>query len=256
MNRASKCSTQQYTVVPTAKAGSGILVMTTGFRIPLTNDILIHLTAHERAALLDGGERMVLPAGETFAAAGEVVSTAYFPDSGVLSYISTMATGHQLAVAAIGPDGLIGAGQLLGIVHHPYRIVALLDSEGYQIPSQALRRAFDVSENVRAAVLAHVGRQLIEVTSMVACSRVHSHRQRLARWLLLTMDKAQQSSLHVTHDVLAQMVGGPRHAVTVALSELRARGAIAHLRGRVDICDRELLVRQACECYVLPTSSR
>ena len=91
---------------------------------------------------------------------------------------------------------------------------------------------------------------------MVACSRVHSHRQRLARWLLLTMDKAQQSSLHVTHDVLAQMVGGPRHAVTVALSELRARGAIAHLRGRVDICDRELLVRQACECYVLPTSSR
>jgi len=145
MNRASKCSTQQYTVVPTAKAGSGILVMTTGFRIPLTNDILIHLTAHERAALLDGGERMVLPAGETFAAADEVVSTAYFPDSGVLSYISTMATGHQLAVAAIGPDGLIGAGQLLGIVHHPYRIVALLDSEGYQIPSQALRRAFDVS---------------------------------------------------------------------------------------------------------------
>ncbi len=45
------------------------------------------------------------------------------------------------------------------------------------------------------------------------------------------------------------MVGGPRHAVTVALNELRTKGAVAHLRGRVEILNRDLLIAQACECY-------
>jgi len=72
---------------------------------------------------------------------------------------------------------------------------------------------------------------------------------RLARWLLMMTDKADERSLPVTHDVLAQMVGGPRHAVTVALNELRAKGAIAHLRGRLEILNRSLLIAHACECY-------
>jgi len=48
------------------------------------------------------------------------------------------------------------------------------------------------------------------------------------------------------------MVGGPRHAVTVALNELRLRGAIAHLRGRIEVLERSVLIAQACECYTRP----
>ena len=90
---------------------------------------------------------------------------------------------------------------------------------------------------------------MIEVANLVACSRVHSHRQRVARWILMMTDKADEQSIPMTHDVLAQMVGGPRHAVTVALNELRAKGAVAHLRGRVEILDRSVLIAHACECY-------
>jgi CRP-like cAMP-binding protein len=81
---------------------------------------------------------------------------------------------------------------------------------------------------------------------------VHSHRERLAKWLLIATDKAQQRSLPVTHDALAQMVGGPRHAVTVALNQLRTKGAIAYRRGRVDVLKRSVLVEEACECYSPP----
>jgi CRP-like cAMP-binding protein len=111
---------------------------------------------------------------------------------------------------------------------------------------------FQQSETVRRITLSHVGAQMRELATAAACNRVHSHRQRLARWLLITTDKARQQSLPITHETLAQMVGGPRHAVTVALSELRAKGVIAHLRGRVDILDRSVLIKQACECYVAP----
>lgn len=189
-------------------------------------------------------------AGATFAEAGEPVATVYFAESGLLAYVREMTTGHHLAVAAVGVEGLVGAGSIVGVSRHPHRIVVLLDSRGYRIPANTLRRAFNDLNGVRAATLRHVGRQLVEMSSLVACTRVHSHRQRLARWLLMAADKAQRSTLRLTHDELAQMVGGPRPAVTVALHEMTARGAIACLRGRLDILDRALLVTHACECYV------
>jgi hypothetical protein len=65
-------------------------------------------------------------------------------------------------------------------------------------------------------------------------------------------DKSGSPSLKITHEVLAQVVGGPRHAVTMGLNKLRTDGAIAHLRGRIDILDRARLRRNACECYVEP----
>ena len=219
----------------------------------LTNRVLNQLPPDDRAALLAEAEHVVLRAGATFATAGEPIATAYFPDSGVLAYVSEMTTGHQLGVGAVGADGLIGACSLLGVPRHVYRAVALFDSAGKRISATALRRAFDRHHAVRAAALEHVGRQVIETASLVACTRVHSTRQRLARWLLLMMDKARGASLHVTHDVLAQLVGGPRHAVTVAVNELRAKGAITNLRGRIDILDHTLLAAHVCECYV-PTA--
>jgi hypothetical protein len=36
------------------------------------------------------------------------------------------------------------------------------------------------------------------------------------------------------------------------LNELRAKGAIAHLRGRIDILKRSVLIAQSCECYGVP----
>jgi len=215
----------------------------------LANRILTHVPDRERAALLAEAEYAVLPAGQTLARPGDAVTTVYFPVSGVIAWISEMATGHHVAVASVGAEGVVGISHVLAIPRHPHRVVALLESAGYRLPVDALSRAFEEFEIFRAAVLTHIGQQLIEVASLVACSRVHSHRQRLARWILTMTDKADEQSLPLTHDVLAQIVGGPRHAVTVALNELRAKGAIAHLRGRVDVVNRSVLIAHACECY-------
>jgi len=208
------------------------------------------LSNRERAALLAGAEYVVLPAGQTLARSGDAVTTAYFPDRGVIAWISEMATGHHVGVASVGAEGVVGINRIVAIPRHPYHIVALLESAGHRLPVDALQRTFEECEAFRASVLAQIGRQLLEVSSLVACSRVHSHRQRLARWLMTMSDKAQKASLPVTHEVLAQLVGGPRSAVTVALREFSARGAITRVRGRVEILNRSALTRQACECYL------
>jgi CRP-like cAMP-binding protein len=189
-----------------------------------------------------------VPAGQTLAAPGEPVSIAFFPDTGAFCWISDMTTGHQVAVALVGMEGLIGISSVISIPRHPHRVVALFESAGYRLPVDTLRRVFDDHVTLRTAVLTHVGRQLVEVSSLVACARIHSHRQRLARWLLMMAEKSGQSSLKITHDTLAQVVGGPRHAVTVGLNKLSSDGAIAQVRGRVDILDAALLLANACEC--------
>jgi CRP-like cAMP-binding protein len=207
------------------------------------------LAPTDREALLASAEYVTLPAGLAFARAGDPVTTAYFPDAGVVSLVSEMTTGHQVAVAAVGGEGLIGLGSIFGRPTYTHTLIVLVESRGFQITAGRFHRLFQQSDTLRRVVLEHLGQRMSELSAAAACNRVHSHRQRLARWLLMTTDKAGQSSLRVTHEALAQMVGGPRHAVTVALSELRARGAIAHLRGRIDVLQRSVLIAQSCECY-------
>jgi len=219
--------------------------------IQVRNQILLQVPDGDRDALLAEADHVRFAAGDTIARAGDPISSAYFLDTGVVSLVSEMTTGHQVAVAAIGAEGLIGLRPLFGASQFAHRIVVLVDSSGYRIPADRFRGVFEQSEAFRRVMLVHIGRRMSELLIAAACNRAHSHRQRLARWLLMTTDKAGQRSLRVTHETLAQMVGGPRHAVTVALNELRVKGAITHLRGGIDILKRSVLVGQACECYDL-----
>jgi CRP-like cAMP-binding protein len=220
-------------------------------RGPRKNQILHQLPDKDREALLTGASDAHLGHGHTVARAGDAIAGAYFPDTGVISLVREMTTGHQVGVGAVGSEGVIGVDSVLGQSHYSYRMMVLSESRGCWIAADRFKRAFDKSEALRHLLLPHIGDRLSDAMITAACNRAHSHQQRLARWLLLVTDKAGERSLHVTHDSLAQIVGGPRHAVTVALNQLRKKGAISHLRGRLDIVRRSVLIEQACECYRL-----
>jgi CRP-like cAMP-binding protein len=192
----------------------------------LKNSILLQLTPGDRDTLLAEAEPIRIPAGRTLARPGDDVASIYFPDAGVISVVSEMATGHQVAVAVVGREGLLGMGAVLSVPSYVQRLVAVVESHGVRVCADRFRYLFERSDLLRRASLGAFGRGFVELATVAACNRVHSHRQRLARWLLLITDKAGQRSLRVTHDTLAQMVGGPRHAVTVALNDLRGHGAI------------------------------
>jgi CRP-like cAMP-binding protein len=221
-------------------------------RARTTNQLLLQLPPGTRGALLHEADYMELPAGRPLARVGDAIASVYFPENGLFSLISQMTTGHQVAVAAVGAEGVLGIGAVLGMRQHPYSLVTLVPSHGHVVHAERFVRVFSDSEDLRRIALAYVGGRMGELTIAAACNRVHSHGQRLARWLLIATDKAHQRTLPVTHEALAQMVGGPRHAVSVALNHLRMKGAIAYRRGRVDLRKRSVLVQEACECYSLP----
>ncbi len=224
-------------------------------RSPGHNQILKQLSAEDRETLIADADYVSHRVGETFARVGDPISTVYFPDTGVITVISEMATGHHVAVAGVGAEGMLGLGALFGKQRHPLSLIVLVESSGHVVTPRRLTDGFRRSENFRRVMLSHIDGLMRELRTAAACNRVHSHRQRLARWLLTTTDKAGERSLPMTHETLAQLVGGPRHAVTVALNELRRKGAIAHLRGRIDILDRAVLIAQSCECYAASAQS-
>jgi CRP-like cAMP-binding protein len=88
-----------------------------------------------------------------------------------------------------------------------------------------------------------------QLSASAACPRFHLIGPRLARWLLMSQDRAHAERFHVTHEFLAYMLGVRRVSVTKAAGALQRDGLIHYHRGEVTVLDRARLEAAACTCY-------
>lgn len=213
-----------------------------------SNHILAALDESERNAALEHAAPVIFPIGHTIQYPGQPYQTVFFPTFGIVSAVGTLTGGHNVEIATVGVEGVVGVGPVLGLRQVRLWFVAQIGATGYGVPVETFRRIFRGSEALRELTLTHIGRLLGDIALSASCNRFHTHRERLARWLVVTVQKTGALSLPLTHDFIAQMVGGPRHAVTAALADLRARGAINYQRGLIVVVDEQKLLDAACEC--------
>ena len=90
---------------------------------------------------------------------------------------------------------------------------------------------------------------LAQFASSAACIRFHEIDQRLARWLLMTRDRAHANEFPVTQEFLAYMLGVRRVGVTTAAGALQRRNLIQYHRGNLTVVDPAGLRKAACSCY-------
>ena len=65
----------------------------------------------------------------------------------------------------------------------------------------------------------------------------------------LALDRLPSNKLTMTQELIANMLGVRREAVTEAAGKLQAEGLIRYRRGHITVNDRAGLEARACECY-------
>jgi Mn-dependent DtxR family transcriptional regulator len=77
----------------------------------------------------------------------------------------------------------------------------------------------------------------------------HSVKERLCTWLLMVQDRCGRTTLNLTHEQIARILGVYRPSITCIAQELRDNKLINYSRGGISIIDRRQIEQAACNCY-------
>ncbi len=222
--------------------------MTTSNQL-IHNQLLSALPALELSRLSPHLERIELKLGEILHESGKDLSYVYFPTSSVLSVVYDLANGLTSGIGVVGNEGVLGISIIMGGDKTIGRAIAQTAGSAYRIKSEFLLQEFNLEGILFSLLLRYTLAFMTQTTQTGVCNSHHSINQQLSRWLLFSMDRQLLSSLTMTHNLIANMLGVRREGVTEAAGKLQDLGLITYKRGIIDIIDRLKLERESCECY-------
>ena len=180
---------------------------------------------------------------------GAPLEHVYFVDHGVVSILTKMTNGERVEAGMVGMEGVVGLSALFGEEISGQHIIVQAPGTALRMDADDCIAAFDQSTAVRRVMLRYTGKVLRVATQTAACNRLHSLKERSARWLMMMHDRLQSNDMPLTHDFMSIMLGVRRSRVTEAAGELQRMGLIRYSRGAVTILDLPGLSAAACECY-------
>jgi CRP-like cAMP-binding protein len=180
---------------------------------------------------------------------GAPLEHVYFVERGIVSILTKLSTGEGIEAGMIGFEGVVGLAALFGDEMSGQQMIVQAPVIALRMDASRCIAAFNQSADVRTVILRYTGKLLSIAAQTTACNRVHSRKERSARWLLMMYDRLQSDDMPLTHDFLSSMLGVRRTRVTEAAGELQQAGLIRYARGMVTILDHPGLSAAACECY-------
>jgi len=220
-----------------------------GTRVKSTNRLLALLPAEEHLALQSAGDEVELELPSVLMEAGHKATAVYFPLSGFISLIATLPSHPGLEVGMVGREGMLGVHLALGNANSPLRAIVQGQGAALRITSAKFMTVLTQCPIFHTLLQRYVQLMLVQLARSCACQRFHAIDARLARWLLMSQDRAQCDQFEMTQEFLAYMLGVRRVSITNAASALQAQGLIAYRRGHIEIRDRPQLLKLACTCY-------
>ena len=216
----------------------------------LPNNLLLGaLAAPDRNALISGSEPVVLRAGDTLSEAGKRLAAVYFPIDSSISLTVPVAGQPPLEVGLIGYEGMLGVPLILGASMSAFHAVVQGAGRAWCVDAGRFTRQLEKSRPLRLRMNAYAHVHLLQVAQTAACKNFHLVEARLARWLLMSRDRARSDRISLTHEMLSQLLGVRRAGVTLAANSLQRRALISYARGQIELLDASGLEAAACACY-------
>jgi len=215
----------------------------------ISNNLIALLPAKDRKRLLDRCETVQLELGQLLAIPGDKTQFVYFPTESFISLITTADEHTGVEVGMVGSEGLLGSHLVLGLHTHPLRALVQGAGSALRMSRTAFLEEFKRSAALQKVLHRYLYILMTQLTTTAACLRFHQVGPRLARWLLMSQDRAHSNRFQMTQEFLAVMLGVRRVGVTAAASLMQMRGLISYQRGQLTILDREGMKAAACSCY-------
>ena len=218
-------------------------------RSTMANQLIESLPVGDRRRMLGSCDTIELVFADVLSTPGEPLQHAYFPIGGFISLIMPIDDSAALEVGMVGNEGVFGTPLALGVDISPVRAVVQGAGTALRMDAAAFCRELGRSAALRQRVDRYIFVQLSQLAQTAACTRFHVVEARLARWLLMTQDRAQTNAFHITQEFLAFMLGVRRVGVTKAARSLQQHKLIQYSRGNITVLDRRGLKAASCGCY-------
>ena len=162
------------------------------------NQLLAALPRAALRPLLDRCEPVELVLSDVLAEPEAATRHVFFPTQGYVSLIAEIDTGQGVEVGMAGREGMVGVQLVLGVPREPLRALVQGPGQAWRLGAVAFREALAQSPPLQQRLQRYAAVLMAQRAASAACMRFHEIGPRLARWLLMSQDRAQTARFHVT----------------------------------------------------------
>jgi len=213
------------------------------------NHLIARLPGHDRRLFLAQCVRVDLALSQVLAEPDRNVGHVYFPVDSFISLLTVVSGSVGLEVGMVGREGMLGAHLLLGVEAAPLHAMVQGPGTAWRMDAATFAAELERSAPLRREIGLYVHILMRQMATSAGCIRYHEIGPRLARWLLMSQDRAGADTFRMTQEFLGFMLGVRRVGITEAAGALQRAGLIEYRRGRVTVLDRPGLEAAACNCY-------
>ena len=213
------------------------------------NHLLASLPAKDRQRFLAQCELVDLRMGEVLCEPDKRIRHVYFPIDSFVSMATPEDYCASLEVGLVGHEGMVGAHLASGIDVAHLRGTVQGHGSAWRVAASSFRSQLAESPALQHILQRYQHVLMVQLSQKAACTHFHLLEARMARWLLMSQDRAPSGRFFVTQQFLSEMLGVRRVGVTKAAGDLQDRNLISYSRGAVTILDRSGLEQAACGCY-------
>lgn len=194
----------------------------------------------------------IFKSGEPLAFPNTTCQRFHFLESGLASQIAVTPGNKKLEVGLYGRDGVGPVSNILGVDQSPHQLIIQMPGDGYLIDAQDFAAIAGQSPALRALLLRYIQAFTVQTGYTALSNGSGVIGERLARWLLMCLDRVDGPELPLTHEFLGIMLGVRRSGVTDAIHLLEGGKIVQARRGLIRVLDRDRLEATAGESYGVP----